>query len=76
MFRAVGDLAEDADGSRSDLCFEVGILWIYTVFNQLTINFHIFKCKIHFYEEKCIYLPYENTWVSVAWRSVTATHHT
>ena len=31
------------------------------------IEFHIFQCKIHFYEEKCIYLPYENTWVSVAW---------
>ena len=32
--------------------------------NVAQINFHIFKCKIHFYEEKIIYLPFENTWVS------------
>ena len=25
------------------------------------ITFHIFKCKIHFNEEKLIYLPYENS---------------
>ena len=32
-----------------------GILHFYK------IKFHIFKCKIHFYEEKCIYLPHENS---------------
>ena len=41
------------------------------VYNQQ--NFHIFKYKMHFYEEKCIYLPYENTWVSLARRSVAIT---
>ena len=25
------------------------------------IQYHIFKCKIHLNEEKCIYLPYENS---------------
>ena len=38
--------------------------------NILLTEFHIFKSKIHFYEEKYIYLPSENTWVNVAWRSV------
>ena len=31
---------------------------VYITFYK--IKFHIFKCKIHFYEEKCVYLPYEN----------------
>ena len=52
----------------------IGVLSLYhctkyhlpTVYaNIKNINFHIFKCKIHFYEEKCMYLPYENTWVKL-----------
>ena len=29
-------------------------IW-YSILHFYEIKFHIFKCKIHFYEEKCIY---------------------
>ena len=35
-------------------------IW-YSILHFYEIKFHIFKCKIHFYEEKCIYLLYENS---------------
>ena len=54
--------------SEGYLKFDVAILgnFFFGKFREITINFHIFKCKIHYYEEKCIYLSYENTWVTMA----------